>query len=261
LAVTTGNDYCRLQQRIESVRTFADQTVTISFWAKGTNPATLGSLNVTAIQNFGTGGSPSSSVITNAGSFTLTANWTRYSLTVAIPSIAGKTIGTSGGDNLDIGFGQGSNTSTDSWTLDLWAVQVEYGSKATPFQTATGTIQGELAACMRYFQSIGGNTADENCGAGMVYSTTNSLINTTFQVPLRTAPSVAIATGGAVSDFRVYNSTATPFTPTAFSGFFGSSIYSTRPIVAVSGGGLTAGNATILTSSNSNGKLWASAEL
>ena len=40
IAVTTGNDGMRIQQLIEDVRTFAGQTVTVSFWAKGTNPAT-----------------------------------------------------------------------------------------------------------------------------------------------------------------------------------------------------------------------------
>jgi len=129
----------------------AGQTVTVSFWAKGTNPTTAGSLNVTVIQSFGDGGSPSSLVIQNFGSFVLTANWTRYSLTATVPSIAGKTIGTVGNDNLSFGFGQGANTSTDAWTLDLWGVQVEAGSTASPFQTATGTIQGELAACQRYY--------------------------------------------------------------------------------------------------------------
>jgi hypothetical protein len=147
LAITTGNDFARLTQRIESVRTFAGQTVTLSFWAKGTNPTTAGNLAATFFQNFGTGGS--TEVALTQQTFILTANWTRYSLTFAVPSISGKTIGT--GSFLGVGIGQITNASTDSWTLDIWGVQVEYGSKATPFQTATGTIQGELAACQRYY--------------------------------------------------------------------------------------------------------------
>jgi hypothetical protein len=244
LAVTTGNDYCRLQQRIENVRTFAGQTVTISFWAKGTNPTTLGSLNVTAIQNFGSGGSPSSSVITNGGSFTLTANWTRYSLTVAIPSISGKTIGTSGGDNLDIGFGQGSNTSTDSWTLDLWGVQVEAGSVATAFQTATGTIQGELAACQRYYYRTTSalNTFTPMYPQIFAYSTTNAVGTARLPQRMRTKPSAIdfssvtaneITTGGSVGVATIsLGQGGDDFQELLFTGLSGMTIYRPYAVLA-----------------------------
>jgi hypothetical protein len=234
------------------------KTVTLSFYARaGANYSSASSaLNVTMTTGTGTDQAffsftGTSSII--GTSVTLTSSWQRFTITGTVATNSTQV-------RLYYSYGPTGTAGANDY-FEVTGVQVEVGNVATPFSRAGGTIQGELAACQRYFQSIGGNTADENLGAGMVYSTTNSLINTTFQVPLRTAPSVAIATGGAVSDFRVYNSSATPFTPTAFSGFFGSSIYSTRPIVAVSSGGLVAGNATVLTSSNSNGKLWASAEL
>jgi hypothetical protein len=157
LAITVGNDGARLQQFIENVRTFAGQTATVSFWAKGTNPTTAGNLAVKFVQAFGTGGSPSAQVQGTQQTFVLTANWTRYSFTFAIPSIAGKTLGTTPNTSyLALFIEQGSSISTDAWTLDLWGVQFEAGSTASDFKTATGTIQGELAACQRYF--ILGNT-------------------------------------------------------------------------------------------------------
>jgi hypothetical protein len=152
LTVTTGNDFARLTQLIESVRTFAGQTATLSFWAKGTNPTTAGNLKAYLTQYFGTGGSPSANVDVTEQTFVLTANWTRYSFTFSVPSISGKTIGTDNNDYLAVNLGQGTSASSDAWTLDLWGVQLEAGSVATGFQTATGTIQGELAACQRYYQ-------------------------------------------------------------------------------------------------------------
>jgi hypothetical protein len=202
LSVTTGNDFCKLDQKIESVRTFAGQTVTVSFWAKGTNPATLGSLNVTMVQNFGTGGSPSATIIQNFGSFTLTANWTRYSVTGTVPSISGKTIGTDNNDNISFGFGQGASVSTDSWTLDLWGVQVEYGSKATPFQTASGgSLQGELAMCQRYYYRTTVQ-AGQHFANGLAQDTTTALYVMPYPVTMRIAPT-ALEQSGTATDYSV----------------------------------------------------------
>ena len=44
-------------------------------------------------------------------------------------------------------------------TFSIWGVQVEAGNLATPFTTASGTIQGELALCQRYYQVIGGTAS------------------------------------------------------------------------------------------------------
>jgi len=188
LAITTGNDFCRIQQSIESVRTFAGQTVTVSFWAKGTNPTTAGNLKVNLSQFFGTGGSPSATVTSTAQTFVLTANWTRYSFTIAMPSITGKTIGTNNNDAIQLWIGQETNTSADAWTLDLWGVQVEYGSKATPFQTASGgSPQAELAICQRYYQASATAIVyiPFNFGTGYRYGVQ-------FPVQMRIAPTVGV---------------------------------------------------------------------
>jgi hypothetical protein len=147
-----------LAQRIESVRTLAGQTATISFWAK----AAAGTPNVVVWinQSFGSGGSPSASVNTGTTKQAITTSWARYSFTVAIPSISGKTIGTANDDRLNIlittSAGSSRSAYTDSLgiqtaTIDIWGVQVEAANTASNFQTATGTIQGELAACQRYY--------------------------------------------------------------------------------------------------------------
>jgi hypothetical protein len=200
VVATVGNDYCRLEQRMESVRTFANQIVTVSFWAKGTNPATLGSLNVTMVQSFGSGGSPSAAVIQNFGSFVLTANWTRYTLTGTVPSISGKTIGTNNDDNIGFGFGQGASASTEGWTLDLWGVQVEPGSTASPFQTASGSIGGELALCQRYYFRAGGSNSSERLGFGSAVTTTDIQSIIPLKTSMRRVPDAVDFSGLQVFD-------------------------------------------------------------
>lgn len=199
VATTVGNDLCRLEQKIESVRTFAGQTATVSFWAKGTNPTTAGNLAITLTQFFGTGGSPSTNVILTQQTFVLTANWTRYSFTFAIPSISGKTLGTANDDYLALWIGQGTSVSTDAWTLDLWGVQLEEGVTASPFQTATGTIQGELAACQRYYYRQNG-ISNTPFGFGMAATTTSFRLSLPYKQSMRVSPSSIDFSGLQVVD-------------------------------------------------------------
>lgn len=131
------------QQRIEDVRTFAGQTITISFWARKDNNRTLG---IFTEQNFGSGGS--GSVFQTSARITPSTSWARYSATYTLASVAGKTIGANSFLAIYIAM---DDTLTTSSQLDIWGVQVEYGSKATPFDTATGSIQAELALCQRYY--------------------------------------------------------------------------------------------------------------
>ena len=158
---TGTNALAGLRQRIESVRTFAGQTVTVSFWAK----ASTGTPNVVVWtqQDFGTGGSPSTAVNTGSTKQAITSSWARYSFTVSVPSISGKTLGTTNDGYLAFilvtSAGSDRAAYTDSIgiqniTVDFWGLQVEAGNVATAFQTATGTLQGELAACSRYFRIV-----------------------------------------------------------------------------------------------------------
>ena len=198
--VTTGQTltsaYTIYRQNIENVRTLAGQTATISFWAKAGSGTPK--IAVEFQQGFGSGGSPSANVVTYAGQATLTTSWARYSVSVAVPSISGKTIGTTANTSsliLDLWVSAGSdfNASTGSLgiqsnTFDIWGVQVEASSTASDFATATGTIQGELAACQRYYyrQTVG--TTYGYLAFGMATSTTNGKIQIPLPVPLRIIP-------------------------------------------------------------------------
>jgi hypothetical protein len=175
----TGEAYSTVSQNIEDVRTLAGQTVTFSFWAKAASNITLP--YVYAVQRFGSGGS--SEVATVIGSsVAVTTSWQRFTYTFTMPSVSGKTIGTS--SYVDMEFYTPLNST---FTLDTWGWQLEAGSVATAFQTATGTIQGELSACQRYYWR---NTGAIYMRAGIGIGATSASAQIVVQnpVPMRVAP-------------------------------------------------------------------------
>jgi hypothetical protein len=182
----SGANFALIDQKIEDVRTFAGQTVTISFWAKVASGT--GKVGVAFEQNFGSGGS--GTVVLAAGDLTaITTSWARYTVTAAISSVSGKTIGTSSYLRLCLFTSAGTAVSSYSsigvvnQTIGFWGVQIEAGSVATAFQTATGTIQGELAACQRYyFRTTGG----EVFANGIFFSSTKARVSLNCPVTMRT---------------------------------------------------------------------------
>ena len=188
----TGQSIQAVGQRIEDVRTFAGQTATFSFWAKSDAARTY---STRIIQNFGSGGS--SEVAVSGASHSVTTAWQRFSVTVAIPSISGKTIGA--GSYLQPLLDGPANTAN---TLDTWGWQLEYGSKATPFETATGTIQGELAACQRYYTRILASNGNNYYyyAPGVAKSTTVAKIVYTMPMTMRVPPTAVEYSGLSLYD-------------------------------------------------------------
>ena len=139
----SGTDTVILQQNIEDVNTLAGQVATFSFYAK-VNSGTK-SITPRLVQDFGSGGS--STVVTNLTAQTLTTSWQRFTITSTIPSVSGKTIGTSSYLRLDL-----LASPSGTLTYQIANLQLEAGSVATPFTTASGSIGGELALCKRYFE-------------------------------------------------------------------------------------------------------------
>ena len=183
--------YWQLEQPIEDVRTYAGQTVTFSFWAKAGATVVV---TPSFYQAFGTGGS--SGVTTNGSNLTITTSWTRYTSTVTLPSVAGKTIGTS--SNLALALLYVSGTINSS-TVDTWGWQLEAGSTATAFQTATGTVQGELAACQRYYYRLSGASGQNNfyIGSGTVNASgSNAYIYTKYPTTMRVVPTFTFLSAG-----------------------------------------------------------------
>jgi len=205
-SVTGAGNLVVLNQRIEDVQTLAGQTATLSFWAKADSNK---SIATELVQNFGSGGSPSSQVDTfGVTTHSLTTSWQKFTATVSIPSISGKTIGSDGNDYLAIIFwfeaGINFNSRTNSLgqqsgTFDIAQVQLEEGTVATQFEHRP--ISVELSLCQRYFtkshnSELVAGTSATGGGAINVFVPSNGTgyfgVYVPFPVEMRNDPTITL---------------------------------------------------------------------
>ena len=168
---------------------FSGKTVTFSFYARaGANySATSNILNAELYSGTGTDQNVNVSGFTGANqvinqNFTLTTTWQRFTYSATIPATATQLAA------LFISNPTGTAGANDYY--DITGVQVDLGSVALPVRRNASTLQGELAACMRYFQTNG----DYNY-FGAFYSTTVARFYYTLPVTMRTAPTPSFPAG------------------------------------------------------------------
>lgn len=136
---TTNASSGTLYVTVPNARLFSAKTINISFGAKlltGTLPA----ISVFGTQYFGTGGSPSSNVVTSAAVTTPTNSWAIATASLSIPSVSGKTFGTSGDDAMYFGISFANFSST--FTLNIANFQVEQGNSNTAFENSLARKTG-----------------------------------------------------------------------------------------------------------------------
>lgn len=188
-------------QRVEDVRTLAGEQCTLSAWIKGTATG----ITAKAVQNFGTGGSPSSSVTTTLGTATPTTSWVRLHVHFTMPSLSGKTIGTNENSFVEIQFDCGASLGT----LDLWGVQLEQNTTQTAFERES--IQQTLAKCQRYYEKF--QTTGQFINGFLLGTANNYRITQVFFATTKRGSTVVTATLGGggggtdnvtVSGFRAY---------------------------------------------------------
>jgi hypothetical protein len=187
---TTGtSSVSALTQRVESVRSLAGKTITWSFYAK----VGSGTLSVTprVTQYFGSGGSPSSSVDTDGSGLTITTSWQKFTTTVTLPSISGKTLGTNDNDYLAIQLRFPSSTT---FTFDISKVQVEEGTVGTKYEAIN--IQTQLDLCKRYYRKISLPSNYSLGGAGYAVNSTTIAYTISLDVAMRSAPSIVVTNIG-----------------------------------------------------------------
>ena len=175
-------------QRVEDARTFANVTTTLSFWAKASANTTISQVYAAQTTN-GTGGGGAGAF----GGVAITTSWARYTVNITLASLSGATFGA--GNYVELVFKFGSEMG--NITVDLWGVQWEAGSVATPFTPAGGgSQQAELALCQRYLPSVRcDSTASANTLIGYAYATNQTLYTTHFPVQARVAPTGIIVSG------------------------------------------------------------------
>jgi len=156
-SVAGAGNFVTKRTSIEDVTRLAGKTVTLSFWAKADSSKNIW---VEFKQFFGTGGSPSSTVLGLYGqAVPLTSTWQKKTITLTLPSIIGKTLGTDGVHTssteiqfwFDVGsvnLGRIPTGVQQSGTFDIAQVQLEEGSVATPFEQRPMGL--ELSLCQRY---------------------------------------------------------------------------------------------------------------
>ena len=208
-SVAGAGNYVVMQQKIEGVETLSGKTATLSFWAKADASKNIA---IEFRQYFGTGGSPSSSVDgIDAQLVALTTSWTKYTITVDIPSVSGKTLGTDNNDFFGyyFWFDAGSNldSRTDSLgqqsgTFDIAQVQIEEGTAATPFEQRP--IGMELSLCQRYYE----RNPISNHVIWSVYAVSGTAYYRGFQftVVKRGTPTMTL---GDIANSRFPNTTST----------------------------------------------------
>jgi hypothetical protein len=200
---TAGNTVAGNNFFIQTLETansipYAGKTVTFSFYArKGANYSASSSILSGALlsgtgtdQSIATGLTGSTDVIVIGAA--LTTTWQRFTGTGTIPANA-----------TQIGFYTVANFTGTAGAADLYEVtgfQIDTGSVALPFRTYAATIQGELAACQRYYYRATPASNYSNFAIGSAISTTGAMLQSKFPTTMRTRPT-AIEYGGTIQIF------------------------------------------------------------
>jgi hypothetical protein len=196
----TGTGGINFGQPFETInsRAFAGKTVTISFYARaGANYSAASSALSFGIST-GTGTDQNYPGYTGyagaaGGTATLTTTWQRFSTSGAI----GATVT----EIAPIFTFTPTGTASTNDFYEITGVQIDVGSVALPFRTYAGTMQGELAACQRYYQRVTANAAVNVC-LGVADSTTLGIFTISLSQTMRVRPT-ALETSGTPADYSI----------------------------------------------------------
>jgi hypothetical protein len=185
------------------------KTVVFSFYARaGANfSATSNALSYAVLTGTGTDQNVTSYTGSAApinATATLTTTWQRFQGTATLSSSA-KEVG------IQISYTPTGTASTNDY-FEITGVQLELGSTATTFSRAGGTIQGELAACQRYYLRVTAANEEPISNQGYFFSATSFAAMIPHKVEMRVAPTVLDFSQIAVTNINGFYSEATTCT-------------------------------------------------
>jgi hypothetical protein len=199
----TSTDSMGLRYTLESADSYrlAGKTVTLSFYLR--KGADYSGTNFVPYIASGTGTDQPVYAFTSfttvaTSTIVPTTSWVRYSVTGTVASNATEV-------GLEM-FSYASGTAGTNDYVDITGLQLEVGSVATEFSRAGGTIQGELAACQRYYYLHTSGDGFDIAG-GWYYSSTSVRSSIKFPVAMRIAPTLIASSGTNHYKFEVNGGT------------------------------------------------------
>jgi hypothetical protein len=194
----SGNSFIRLSQRIEGVDTLTTLPSTLQTVIQGSGSF---SVPVAARQNFGTTGSPSSDVVTSFSSaLAVTTSQQQLARGLTVPSISGKTLGTTVNNYLGIEYDLMAVPAAGNVVIAL--AGLEPGTIMSSYYVKRGAL--ETAMCQRHYWRRS-NLNAVYAGAGYTQPGNVASYGLLFPVPMRAIPALSQS---ALADLAVFDSVA-----------------------------------------------------
>ena len=203
---------------IEDVRVLSGRDAVLTFWARANDTKQM---SIEFAQQFGSGGSGTVDSI-GVTKLTLTTTWQRFVVPVTMPSIAGKTLGTTpSSSTVTFWFSAGSDYNartnflgTQTGTFYLANVQWELGRTPTPFERRSD--HAELLLCQRYYEksydpaTVPGTVTLADVWRGRTIVTGANYVWIPYKVVKAYAPAITLynPNSGASGTWRDYNAAA-----------------------------------------------------
>jgi hypothetical protein len=251
-AGSRANGNVRLQQAFETHDThmMRGKTYTLSFYARKISGSSARITSMAGWTTTETNGFGSNDEITSiVPNSSLTTSFQRFSQTFVASSSSSYN---SMKIQLDFQFLTSLNDE-----LQITGVQLEEGVVPTPFSRAGGSLQGELAACHRYYQRYSADSVFDDLGySGKATSTTVIYAGRNPWVPFRVTPSSVDFAN--VTWIISWGAGTTGISAIALSAYASAD----SPLLTFTTTGLTAGTSYIILAGNSsNAYIGLSAEI
>jgi hypothetical protein len=199
----TSTEYLQLDYAMESrdaIR-LAGKNVTLSFYARA--GADLSDTSLTSVIVDGTTTDAIAFNISGGTSTTqnvsLTTSWQRFSVTKSVASNSSQVA-------VRFRVDPTGTAGANDW-FEVTGVQVEAGAVATPFRRNANSIQGELAACQRYYVRFVGAVEGSRLFVGVQGGTTLADILAPLPVEMRTPPTSVDSANIRYTDAVTFNAT------------------------------------------------------